>query len=246
LARIILARPEAGNALDLELCVALRDAAGRCATDATVKAVLLTAEGRAFCVGGDLVEFSAKGEDRPAHLLEVAETFHAAQARLMGLQAPVVVAVQGAAAGAGLGLALCGDLVLAAPEAQFTAAYTAIGLSADGGSTHFLPRLIGLRRTQELLLLNRRLSAAEALDWGLVTAVSPNLAVEAEALARRLANGPTAAFGTIKRLLGATYARTFADQTRDEGLGISELSGGRHAAEGLAAFFAKRPPMFDA
>lgn len=245
-ARIVLGRPAAGNAMTLQFCRELQSAAEACAADPAVRAVLLTAEGSAFCVGGDLVEFRERGDGRPAHLAEVADAFHAAQARLMTMSAPVVVAVQGPAAGAGFGLAMCGDLILAAPEAHFTAAYTAIGLSADGGSTHFLPRLVGLRRAQELLFVNRRLSAAEALDWGLITAIHPKetLAADAEALARRLAAGPTRAFGVIKRLLGLTYGRGFAEQTQDEGREIARLSGEPNAAEGLAAFLGKRTPVF--
>ncbi len=247
-ARIVLNRPAAGNALNLRLCEDLLAAAETCAADPAVRAVLLSAEGAAFCVGGDLVEFRDQGERRPTHLARVADVFHAAQAKLMSLDAPVIVAIQGATAGAGFGLAMCGDLVLAGDRAHFTAAYTAIGLSADGGSTHLLPRLIGLRRTQELLLLNRRLSAAEAVDWGLVTRVTSAdaLAGEAEALVRRMSAGPTPAFGAIKRLLGQTYGRDFGAQTLDEGATIARLSGGPQAAEGLAAFFEKRAPVFGA
>lgn len=247
LAQIVLARPEAGNAIDLDLARRLRDAAQTCAADPSVRAVLLRSEGRAFCVGGDLVEFEAAGEDRPAHLMQVAEAFHAAQAALLDMRAPVVVAVQGAAAGAGLGLAAMGDLVLAGRAASFTAAYTAIGLSADGGSTYILPRLVGLRRTQELLISNRRLSADEACAWGLVTSVldDAQLAPEAERLARKLADGPTAAYGVIKRLLQDTWGRSFEAQTTVEGREISRLSGGADGAEGIAAFRGKRAPRFN-
>jgi 2-(1,2-epoxy-1,2-dihydrophenyl)acetyl-CoA isomerase len=246
IAHVVLARPDSGNAIGLETAHALHAAVEACAEDPELRALLLRAEGRAFCVGGDLAEFTAKGEARPDHLAALAPVFHATQARLMTLQAPVVVAVQGAAAGAGVGLALCGDIVLAQASAHFTLAYTSIGLSADGGSTHLLPRLVGLRRAQELLFTNRRLSAAEAADWGLVTAVTPDgeLYAQAEAVAARLAEGPAEAHGVIKRLLAATYDRSFADQTDAEGEAIARLSGGPDAAEGIAAFRAKRKPLF--
>lgn len=246
LAQIVLGRPEAGNAIDLELVHALGDTVDACAADAGIRAVLLRAEGKAFCVGGDLAEFAAKDKARPAHLDALAHRFHAVQARLMTLHAPVVVAIHGPVAGAGVGLALCGDLVFAGSSAHFTLAYTAIGLSANGGSTYLLPRLVGLRRAQELLFTNRRLTAAEALDWGLVTTVTPDeeLRGRAEAAARTLAEGPTQAYGAIKQLLAVTYERTFTAQTDDEGRRIAWLSGGADAAEGIAAFRAKRAPTF--
>lgn len=245
-AHIVLARPRAHNAVSLAFCHALREAVDACAADNAVRAVLLRAEGKAFCVGGDLAEFAAKGEDRPAHLAALAPVFHAAQLTLMTMRAPVVVAVQGVAAGAGFSLSLCGDLVLAAESARFSLAYTAIGLSPNGGSTHLLPRLIGLRRTQALMLTNRQLTAAEALAMTLITETVPGseLAERAEDLARRLAEGPTEAYGAVKRLLSRTFDRDFTAQTDDEGETIARLSGGRDAAEGIAAFLAKRAPLF--
>ncbi len=246
LAVITLNRPEAGNAVSLELCRDLHAAVEACALSATVRAVLLKAAGPAFCVGGDLVEFEGQGDARPAHLAKMAPIFHAAQNLLITMRAPVVVAVQGPAAGIGLSLAMTGDIVLAAESAHFTVAYTMVGLSADGGSTHLLPRLIGLRRTRELMLTNRRLSAAEAHEWGMVTAVAPDaeLPERAEAMARRLADGPTQAYGVIKGLLAATFDRDFVQQTDVEGREIARLSGGADAAEGIAAFRAKRAPLF--
>jgi 2-(1,2-epoxy-1,2-dihydrophenyl)acetyl-CoA isomerase len=246
LAHIVLARPDAGNAISLALCEALRDAVAACAADASVRAVLLRAEGKAFCVGGDLAEFAAKGESRPAHLAALAPVFHAAERTLMTMRAPVVVAVNGPAAGAGFSLALCGDIVLAGQAARFTLAYTAIGLSPDGGSTHLLPRLIGLRRTQELMLTNRRLTAGEAQAMGLITeaVADAELASRAEDLAARLAEGPTEAYGAVKRLLAQTFDRDFTAQTDDEGDTIAALSGDPDAADGIAAFLAKRAPVF--
>lgn len=244
---IVLARPDRGNAIDLVTAQALRAAVASCATTPGVKGVLLRSQGAAFCVGGDLVEFDAKGSRRPEHLAALAADFHAAQEGLMTMAAPVVVAVQGPAAGAGVGLALCGDIVLAAESAHFTLAYTSVGLSADGGSTHLLPRLIGLRRTQDLMFTNRRLAAAEALEWGLITEVTPaaELRLRAEDMAQRLADGPGQAHKAIKHLLATTYERTFGAQTDLEGREIARLSGGRDAGEGIAAFRAKRRPTFE-
>src|SRR6202008_1021535 len=128
---------------------------------------------------------------------------HAAQTNFARMRAPLVIAVNGAAAGAGMSLAAMGDLVLAARSAKFTLAYTAAGLVPDGSSTWFLPRIIGLRRTQELMLTNRRLGADEACAWGIVTRVvdDADLMPEAEKLAREIASGPTLAFASVKRLL---------------------------------------------
>jgi 2-(1,2-epoxy-1,2-dihydrophenyl)acetyl-CoA isomerase len=245
-AHVILARPQANNAVNLAFCAALAEAVEACAGDTSVRAVLLRAEGAAFCVGGDLGEFAAQGENRPGHLATLAPIFHAAERTLMTMRAPVVVAVQGAAAGAGFSLALCGDIVLAGAAARFTLAYTAIGLSPDGGSTHLLPRLIGLRRTQELMLTNRQVSAEEAEQMGLITQVVPDadLAGRAEAMAIRLAEGPTEAHGVVKRLLSRTFDRDFTAQTDEEGAEIARLSGGVDAGEGIAAFLGKRKPAF--
>jgi 2-(1,2-epoxy-1,2-dihydrophenyl)acetyl-CoA isomerase len=245
-AEIILARADRGNAVNLRFSRELRAAAAECAADASVRAVLVRAEGPAFCVGGDLAEFEAIGAARSDYLKALAPEFHAAQSIPMTMRAPVVVAVQGPAAGAGLGLALIGDIVIAATSAHFTVAYTAIGLSADGGSSHLLPRLIGLRRTQELMFTNRRLSAEEAQAWGLITKVAPDsdLRPQAESICRTLAEGPTEAHGVIKGLLATTCQHEFAAQTDLEARHIVRLAGGADAAEGIGAFGAKRRPLF--
>ncbi|WP_296596978.1 enoyl-CoA hydratase-related protein [Phenylobacterium sp.] len=246
-ARVTLARPEAGNAVNLELAQQLQEVANACASDPGIRSVLLSAEGKAFCVGGDLSAFAAvQGDARTALLQTMADTFHAAQLQFLTMPKPVVVSVQGAVAGAGLGLALIGDLVVAGSGAHFTSAYTAVGLSADGGSTFLLPRLIGMRRAQQLLLTDRRLTAVEALDWGLVTEIVEPGALDDHAArrARAFANGPTAAYGAIRRLLLTSLASDFASQTDEEGRQIARLAAGPDASEGFAAFLAKRPAIF--
>lgn len=246
-ARIVLARPHAGNAISLDVALQLRGVAEACASDPEVRAVLVSAEGKAFCVGGDLTEFQAvAGRERSDLLRRMADAFHAAQLCILSMPKPVVVSVHGAVAGAGLGLALLGDLVIASSSAHFSSAYTSIGLSADGGSTYLLPRLVGLRRAQQLLLTNRRLTADEALEWGLVTeVVAPEALVEAATeKVDALANGPTAAYGVIRRLLLASSTTDFATQTEDEGRHIARLAAGADASEGFAAFREKRRPLF--
>jgi 2-(1,2-epoxy-1,2-dihydrophenyl)acetyl-CoA isomerase len=145
-----------------------------------------------------------------------------------------------------MSLAVSGDLVIAAQSAVFAMAYTAAGLSPDGSSTWFLPRLIGMRRTQELLLTNRRLSADEALAWGLVNRVVPDeaLAGEAAALARQLASGPTRAFGAVKRLLAESFAGSLETQMELEARSIAEMAGSEDGREGVRAFIEKRQPEF--
>ena len=195
LARLTLNRPDAYNTLDRELAKSLMEAAVRCAHGGDVRAVLLTATGNNFCGGGDLKSFHAQGDGIDGHVREVTYYLHAACSAFARMDAPLVIAVQGAAAGAGLSIALLGDLVYAGESAFFTMAYTAAGLSPDGGSTFMLPRVVGLRRAQELTLTNRRLTAAEAVDWGIVTAVVPDdsLQMHAAEVARKLAHGPSRA-----------------------------------------------------
>jgi 2-(1,2-epoxy-1,2-dihydrophenyl)acetyl-CoA isomerase len=162
------------------------------------------------------------------------------------MRAPLVVAVNGAAAGAGMSLAVAGDLVLAAASAKFSMAYTAAGLSPDGSSTFFLPRLVGLRRTQELMFTNRRLDADEACAWGLVTRVVPDDALqrEARALARQLAEGPTAAYGTVKSLLTSAFDESLETQMEHEARGIAAMAATPDGREGIRAFLEKRAPRF--
>src|SRR5437763_7066599 len=173
-ARITLNRPETGNALDGEMGHELMQVAIRSSEDRAVRVVLLTGAGRMFCVGGDLKSFAAQGERLSAHLKELAGMLHLAISRFVRMDAPLVVAVNGAAGGGGMSFVLAADLVLAAESAKFTMAYTKAGLSPDGGSTYFLPRIIGARRGLELALTNRVLGAREAEEWGLVTRVVPD------------------------------------------------------------------------
>jgi 2-(1,2-epoxy-1,2-dihydrophenyl)acetyl-CoA isomerase len=159
---------------------------------------------------------------------------------------PVVAAVHGSAAGAGMSLACACDMTLAAESAKFTMAYTGIGLTPDGGATYTLPRLVGIKRTLELALTNRLLSAEEARNWGIVTRVLPekDLIKEATALAGRLAAGPTKALGATKRLLQSGLTESFEGQMKNESHSISEMARTADASEGISAFVEKRTPTF--
>ena len=245
LARITLARPEAGNAISMALVEDLVVACEEVAGDRGVRAVLIDSEGKNFCVGGDINDFT-KGADPGAAIEKLANQMHDGIEKLAGLDAPVVTAVRGAAAGAGLSLAAMGDIVIASESANFTLAYTGIGLTADGGATWTLPRLIGLRRTQEMAFLNRRLSAAEAESWGLVTRVVPDDAIDAEALAMavRLAEGPTRAFGAIRRLLDRSHTATLREQLDAEARAIGAALRTEDAQGAVKAFLAREKPVF--
>lgn len=245
-ARLTLNRPDAANAINLHLAQELKAAATECSEDRSIRAVLLRAEGRIFCAGGDIGAFVAAGPDLPRLVQQLASDLHAAIGTLARMHKPLVTAVQGAAAGAGFGLSLMGDIVLAARKASFSIAYPAIGLTPDAGATWILPRLVGIRRAQELALLNPRLSADEALEMGLITRVVDDALLDGAStdLAAQLANGPTSAYGHTRRLLLEGLGRSLEDQLECEARTISRAAGHRDGREGIAAFVAKRPPVF--
>jgi 2-(1,2-epoxy-1,2-dihydrophenyl)acetyl-CoA isomerase len=242
---LVLARPGAANSIDLTLAVDLEAALTACEADAGLRALVVRGEGGRFSVGGDLKSFVAQPE-LSAHLAELTGHLHAAVARLSRLRAPTVAAVEGVAAGAGLGLAMACDMVVAGTSARFTMAYTGVGLSPDGSSSWFLPRLVGLRRAVELTYTNRVLSAAEAADWGLVSRVVPDDEVldEARRLARTLADGPTDALVRARELLASSYGSGLDAQLRRETELICESADSPDGREGVAAFVEKRPPRF--
>lgn len=246
IARITINRPDDSNPIDVPMLKTLMDCVIECDEDPSVRAVLIIGRGNFFSSGGDL-KFFTENADRVGHLLKEGTTYlHAAQSRLARMHAPSVVAVNGMAAGGGASLAFCGDIVLAAESAKFTMAYTAAGLSPDGGSTYYLPRLIGLRRTQELFLTNRVFTAAEAFDWGLVTRVVPDgdLMSEAETLARQFADGPTGAYSSLKQLLADSFNNSIETQLELETRHIAANGASPDGREGVAAFVAKRKPTF--
>ena len=245
-ARMTLNRPDVGNALHIDMCKEMMDVSIRCDEDPAVRALLVDANGRMFCAGGDLRAFAGHGGDLGPVLKEMTIWLHGTFSRFARMRAPVVTAVNGIAAGGGFGLAMCSDLVVAAESASFTMAFTAAGLSPDSSSTWFLPRIIGVRRAQELMLTNRRIGAREALEWGLVTRVVADDALAADAMdtARTLANGPTEAFGSVKRLLAATFDNGLETQMELEAREVTDNARGADGREGVAAFLAKRKPVF--
>lgn len=239
---LTLNRPDAQNTVNLELATDLDKTTKRVSG---ARAVLITAAGSTFCAGGDLREFAAQ-RDLPKHLRRVTSHLHPAIARIDSLGVPVVAAVRGAAAGAGLGLACAADIVLCSPTAKFTSAYTKIGLSPDGSTSWTLPRLVGLRRALELVLTNRVLDASEAVTWGLATRVVSDDALDAEALAlaTEFAKGATTGLGAARSVVRASLGRTLAEQLVAETDALIRSATHADAREGIDAFLAKRPPNF--
>jgi 2-(1,2-epoxy-1,2-dihydrophenyl)acetyl-CoA isomerase len=246
-AHVILRRGGNGNAIDLFMARSLHQVAAACATDDRVRVVLLSAEGSSFCVGGDLSEFAAVGADRRReHVRAVADELHAALLLFSAADAPVVAAVHGSVAGAGASLAVFADVTLASADASFVLGYTGVGYSPDGGATWTLPRLVGYKRALELLLLNPRLSAAEAHDLGLVTTVvEPEQLLErALDLAQRLASGPVRALGVTRYLVNAATTAELEAHLAREAEAVAAAAGSAEGLEGVTAFLEKRPPRF--
>jgi 2-(1,2-epoxy-1,2-dihydrophenyl)acetyl-CoA isomerase len=245
-ATLTLNRPEAANALDPSLMHAFRDHAESLDERDDVGVVLLKAAGKNFSVGGDLRFMHDAGDDVADAVYGLASTMHAGILALAEIDAPVISVVRGAAAGGGMSLAIAADMVLAAETAHFTVAYTAIGFSMDGGASWTLPRIVGSRKAMELALLNERLTAARALELGIVNRVVPDdqLDAEAQALAERLAHGAIGAHGAIKRLLRFSFSSPLGQQLEDEAHTIAGLSAAPDGREGVLAFLDKRAPHF--
>lgn len=239
-ARITLNRPDAANGMNDTMTAELADVATRCDT-ASVKAVVLTGSGRFFCAGGDLKAFAA-APSRGRFIKGVADDLHRAISTFARMDAVLITAVNGTAAGAGFSLAITGDLVLAAESASFTMAYTRVGLSPDGSSSYYLPRLVGMRRAQELMLTNRTLSATDALEWGLVTEVvgDDGLAERAAQLADQMAGGSRDSHGAVKSLLLASFKNGLEEQMELEGRMIARQADSADGHEGVDAFLGKR------
>lgn len=245
-ARITINRPEASNALDVDTLKELMHAATHCDEDPAVRVAVLTGAGDSFfSAGGDLKSFH--GVDEVGRLLKEGTTYiHAAISRFSRMRAPLLVAVNGIAAGGGLSLAVIGDLVVATESARFTTAYTAAGLSPDGSGSYFIPRLVGLRRAQELFFTARQFTAAEAAEMGLITKAVPDAAFAGEiaAMTDYLANGPTEAFATVKRLLLDSFSNTLETQMELETRGMARSASSADGREGVDAFATKRTPRY--
>jgi 2-(1,2-epoxy-1,2-dihydrophenyl)acetyl-CoA isomerase len=244
-ALVTLNRPDGGNAINLQMAMDLLAAALACARNTAVRAVVLSGAGKHFCFGGDLRAMASRDTAGDDYIRELTTYLHAAIAHFTRMDAPVIAAVNGTAAGAGVGLVAMADLAICAASSKFNLAYTNAGLTPDAGTSFLLPRTVGLKRTMELLLLNRTLSAATALEWGLVNEVvaDAQLLERALQLAEQLGSGASQAFGATKRLI-AHSLHGLESQMLLEGETIARHATGAEGSEGIAAFLEKRRPQF--
>jgi 2-(1,2-epoxy-1,2-dihydrophenyl)acetyl-CoA isomerase len=243
-------RPEARNALSTEMSDALIETTARFERDAGVRCVVLRGAGDHYMSGGDVKGFhQALREDRAGHAgrLEMRVVrIHQAIYQLRRMEKPVLASIQGAAAGFGLSIVLMADLAIASDDAFFTLAYRHIGLTADGGSTYFLPRIVGERRALEIALLGERFDAAKAREFGILNWVVPRaeLVAETARLARSLADGPTVALGKAKQLIRASLENSWDEQSHREAESMAAAAATEDHVEGVAAFVEKRKPVF--
>lgn len=237
--RIVLARPEQSNSFDLPAAQDLARAVEAVSSD-EVRAITLTAEGKRFCAGGDVKSFVA-ADDAPAYLLELATVLEGALRDLAELPKPVVSGVRGAVAGAGLAVMLSSDVIVASESTKFVMAYSGIGLTPDCGVSYLVPRAIGQQRALDFALTGRVLSAAEALDWGLVSYVVADDEVEAkvDAIARTWADSAPAALGQAKRLIRGSWETTGAETGADESATIASAVAGDEAQRLVKAFVSR-------
>lgn len=245
IATITLDRPKV-NGMNIAMVKELVQVSDACKEDESIKVVLLTGAGAFFSAGGDVKAMAQGGADGPRLLKDMADNLHNAISNFARMSKPLIVAVNGMAAGGGLSLAMIGDIVIAGESASFTMAYTAAGLTPDGSSTYFLPRIIGMRKTMELILTNRKLSAQEAQAWHMVNQVVPDeqLLPTVMGLANKLSQGPIDAYGEIKKLMYATFENSLEEQMELEGQAISNRLKTVNGKEGVKAFSEKRKPKF--
>ena len=240
-------RPERGNAIDVAMADALLSATLNCAADVGVRCVVLTGTGNRFSAGGDIKSFG-QVDDAGASIEQITARLHMAVARLARMEKPFLVAVNGAAAGAGFGLAVLGDVVLAAKSANFAVAYGRLGVSPDAGTSWLLPRLVGLRQAQRLALCGERIEAIEAERIGLVSRVIDDalLSTAAAETAQRLAQFSGTAIRRTRALLYGAFGTDLETQLEREAESIASAAREPDGREGIAAFLAKRKPRFDA
>jgi 2-(1,2-epoxy-1,2-dihydrophenyl)acetyl-CoA isomerase len=247
---IVLNRPAALNALTAQMMEGLIDATARAERDDGIRCVLIRGAGDNFMAGGDVKSFHQSLRDNREDYLRRREMqvigAHQLIYQLRRMPKPVLVSVQGAAAGFGLSLVLAADLAIASEDAVFTLAYRHIGLSADGGATYFLPRVVGERRALELALLGERFGAERALSLGIVNWLVPRAALDQETakLAKRLAEGPTIALGLAKRLIRSSLDHSWDQHSHREAESFAAAAATADHLEGVTAFVEKRQPMF--
>jgi 2-(1,2-epoxy-1,2-dihydrophenyl)acetyl-CoA isomerase len=245
-ATLILNRPEAYNALSMQLAAELLDATTQVDEDPEVRCLVITGAGRSFCAGGDVKGFHDHLPQIGTHLKQLTGLLHGAVSRIARMPKPVIAAVNGVVAGGGMGLMLACDLSYAVETATLTMAYTRIGANPDGSSTFWLPRLVGVRRALELIYSNRVLTAQEAHAWGILNGVMPldKFPEEVYAVARQLASGPTLAYARAKQLCYTSLNETLETQMEHEARAIAASGKTEDFRAGILAFMQKRAADF--
>ncbi len=243
---IALNRPEAYNAFHLGMMKMLAEALANAAVDDSIKGVLLTGKGKAFCSGGDLKWISQQSEDAGSVLYRLAPLFHMAVTEIRRMGKPVVAAINGIAAGGGFSLALACDFRVMGQSAILRQSYTSNGLSIDGGGSFALPRLVGLARAMEIMAFDEPITSAKALEWGLATKTVPDEEVQKEALTmlQSLSKSALHSFAWSKKLMIDSFHNTLETQLELERRGISECAAHPDGQEGIRAFGEKRKPSF--
>lgn len=243
---ITLNRPEAYNALNLDLMNMLADALANGATKQSIQGILITGKGKAFCAGGDLKWISQQTDEPGSVLNKLAPQFHLSILEIRRMEKPVVAAINGIAAGGGFSLALACDFRVMGQSATLRQAYTSSGLSIDGGGSFALPRLVGLARAIEIMAFDEPISTTQALDWGLVTKVVPDDEVLSASMdmLTRLTKASLHSFAWSKKLMTDSFNNTLETQLEFERQGISDCGAHPDGQEGIKAFVEKRKPSF--
>ncbi len=246
LARLTLTNPTKGNPIDAVLCAEVCEAAILLSEDPGVRAVLFSAEGKAFSFGGDISAFIGDMDSLPKNIKRWTATLHSGLARLQRMDAPIVAAVHGVCAGGMVGVIAGADIVVVAENAKFVAAFAGIGFSNDSGSSVMFARRMGIARARKFLLLNETLDAQTALAIGLVDEVVPaeQVHARAEEIAAKLATGPTKAFGEMRRLFTSVEDQPLESQMELEAQALARCAGTEDAREAIIAFTEKRKPVF--
>lgn len=247
MATILLDRPKAFNAFDLDAITVFGDYLINLAADDTIRGIVITGQGKTFCAGGDL-KWANGWPDGPASAFHnLAARYHQAIVEIRRMRKPVIAAINGIAAGGGFSLALACDFRVMEKSAVMRQAYTSNGLSIDGGGTFTLPRLVGLARAMEIAAFDRPISSEQALKWGLITKVVDDgkALEEAIVMAEELAQGSRSSFGCSKQLLTDSFNSSFETHLEHERVALRLCAGHADGQEGLAAFLEKRKPVFN-
>ncbi len=247
IALIKLNRPNNYNSLNETMAKELLEISYETDSNKSIRSVILTGEGdKVFCSGGDLKSFYEQGQNISRHLKEVTHFLHGAITRFSRMDAPLIVSVNGVAAGAGLSFVGFADLAVCSEKASFVSAYSKAGLTPDGSSSYFLPRIIGSRRYLELVMTNRILYPDEAIEWGLINRKFDHKILENKTyeIAHLLAEGPTLAYGMTKQLLHNTFESNLEGQMELETSMISQSSGTNDGLQGIKSFVNKTTPKF--